>query len=303
MAKKVLSIQSHVVHGYVGNKAATFPLQYRGWDVDALNTVQFSNHPAYGHFRGFRSTAEELREIIEEGLVKGLGIKYDAVLTGYLPDVAGLRTIAATVTKMCKNDPSTKWILDPVLGDNGRLYVPEETIPIYKGILEQGEVFLATPNQFEMEILTCITIKDYDSLKRSINKFHELFPRVKYVVVTSVSIPELHDHSFLSACSDNKAKSAHYFQVEKIDAHFSGSGDLFSALLVDTLLNDENVTIDLPLALNKVLSLVDSILQNTFNIVSNETSKRPLKINDLKLIESRNLLRGEIKPRYKPIEL
>ena len=50
--KKVLSIQSHVVHGYVGNKAATFPLQCKGWDVDALNTVQFSNHPAYGHISG-----------------------------------------------------------------------------------------------------------------------------------------------------------------------------------------------------------------------------------------------------------
>ena len=58
--RKVLSIQSHVVHGYVGNKAATFPLQYQGWDVDALNTVQFSNHPGYGHFTGFRYDAGHL---------------------------------------------------------------------------------------------------------------------------------------------------------------------------------------------------------------------------------------------------
>lgn len=49
---RVLSIQSHVVSGYVGNKSATFPLQLLGFEVDAINTVQFSNHTGYGHWKG-----------------------------------------------------------------------------------------------------------------------------------------------------------------------------------------------------------------------------------------------------------
>ena len=112
--KKVLSIQSHVIHGYVGNKAATFPLQYRGWDVDVLNTVQFSNHPGYAHFTGFKCSTEELVEIVEKGLVGSLHIKYDAVLSGYLPNVQALQKMAGIVGRMCEEDDNVKWVLDPV---------------------------------------------------------------------------------------------------------------------------------------------------------------------------------------------
>lgn len=59
---RVLSIQSHVVHGYVGNKSATFPLQVLGFEVDAINSVHFSNHTGYGKFKGQVLSDEELSE-------------------------------------------------------------------------------------------------------------------------------------------------------------------------------------------------------------------------------------------------
>ena len=98
--RKVLSIQSHVIHGYVGNKAATFPLQYRGWDVDVLNTVQFSNHPGYETFTGYKYDPKTLQDIVENGLVDSLHIDYDAVLTGYLPSVENLQNLAHIINKM-----------------------------------------------------------------------------------------------------------------------------------------------------------------------------------------------------------
>jgi len=61
--KRVLSIQSHVVHGYVGGKAAVFPLQLLGFDVDIVNTVHFSNHSGYGKFGGTKATADDLEDM------------------------------------------------------------------------------------------------------------------------------------------------------------------------------------------------------------------------------------------------
>ena len=143
--RQILSIQSHVVHGYVGNKAATFPLQYRGWNVDALNTVQFSNHPGYGKFTGFRELKAEMYQIIESGLINGLHLNYDVILTGYLPSVHSLKSICELINNICKQK-NTPWILDPVLGDNGKLYVDMECVNIYKKLLSQCSIYLTVPN-------------------------------------------------------------------------------------------------------------------------------------------------------------
>ncbi|CEP61121.1 putative pyridoxal kinase BUD17 LALA0_S02e07184g [Lachancea lanzarotensis] len=304
MTRKVLSIQSHVVHGYVGNKAANFPLQYRGWDVDALNTVQFSNHPGYGHFNGFRSQAKDLRDIIEKGLIKGLELKYDAILTGYLPDPEALREIGDVVANLCESDANIKWVLDPVLGDNGKLYVSPEAVPAYKDILTKGNVFLATPNQFEMEILTDVPITDLRALKSAITRFHELYPKVLHVVVTSVTFSSLSDNTILCACSEpSDPSSARYFNVRKIDVHFSGTGDLCCALLLDVLLRQAS---SLAGAVNEVLSLVDKILIRTLELHIQQDptkEKHPTKINDLRLIESRDLLDEPAQNRYTPMPL
>lgn len=296
--RRVLSIQSHVVHGYVGNKAATFPLQYRGWDVDALNTVQFSNHPGYGTFSGFRSKAGDIDDILEKGLLEGLQMKYDAVLTGYLPCVESLKITGQRLGALCRQDPHIKWILDPVLGDNGKLYVAEEIVPVYKDILRNNDIFVATPNQFEMETLTDVKIHSLDSLWSSFERFHQKYPRVEKVVVTSLEFPMSREPSgsyIYSACYETggNSKSIDYFKVPKIDAHFSGSGDLFNALLLDLLVPSDSADhINLPVALRTVLLLVDKILRRTLELSLSQDlpTKSSVVINDLKLIQSTDLL-------------
>lgn len=296
--RKVLSIQSHVVHGYVGNKAATFPLQYRGWDVDALNTVQFSNHPGYGRFTGFRSQPNEICDIIQQGLLDGLHIEYDAVLTGYLPGVESLQATARTVGTLCSKEPRIKWILDPVLGDNGKLYVAEENVPAYRQILRDNDVYLVTPNQFEMETLSGVVIDSLQSLRLSFERFHEAFPRVEKIVVTSLEFPsslENGEQYIYCACFDTlpTSREMNYFKVSKLDAQFSGSGDLFNALLLDLIvparLQDAS---GLPTVLFKVLLLVDEILRRTLELsVTEDAPGQPSRIiKDLKLIQCAELL-------------
>lgn len=300
--RKVLSIQSHVVHGYVGNKAATFPLQYRGWDVDALNTVQFSNHPGYGRFTGFQSDPSEIYQIMQEGLLDGLHVEYDAVLTGYLPSVEGLTITGRTVGALCRKEPHIKWILDPVLGDNGRLYVAEENVPAYKQILRENDVYVVTPNQFEMETLSGVKIDSLESLRLSFERFHEAYPRVEKIVVTSLefsSEQESPQRYIYSACFDTHPASGkmNYFKVNKLDAQFSGSGDLFNALLLDLMVpthNDEAA--GLPMVLWKILSLVDKILRRTLELSTTEddSTQQSRIIKDLKLIQCAELLHPEL---------
>lgn len=96
---RILSIQSHVVSGYVGNRAASFPLQLLGHDVDVINTVQFSNHTGYGYTNGHKTTPEQL-EAVFEGLKKnGIG-GYDRVLTGYVPGAEALKVVGEQIREL-----------------------------------------------------------------------------------------------------------------------------------------------------------------------------------------------------------
>ncbi|QLL31090.1 hypothetical protein HG536_0A09070 [Torulaspora globosa] len=296
--RRVLSVQSHVIHGYVGNKAATFPLQYRGWDVDGLNTVQFSNHPGYGRFTGFRSQPNEIYEIMQKGLLEGLQMEYDAILTGYLPSVESLQITAKVVGALCRREPHINWILDPVLGDNGKLYVAEENVPAYKQILRENDVYVVTPNQFEMETLSGVKIDSLQSLRLSFELFHEAYPRVEKIVVTSLEFPssaDIGEQYIYCACFDTHPASnaMSYFKIHKLDAQFSGSGDLFNALLLDCIVPAQKEdAAALPTVLRKVLLLVDKILRRTLelSVAEDAPSQQSRVIKDLKLIQCAELL-------------
>lgn len=279
--RRVLSIQSHVVHGYVGNRAATFPLQYCGWDVDALNTVNFSNHPGYGKFTGKRASPSEVLEVFE-GLME-IGCEYDSLLTGYVPDA---QTLSA-VHKLCvqylqrHHDQHTTWILDPVLGDNGKLYVSKDVIPVYEEMLRSGLVNLVTPNQFEMEVLTGIKIDSFQTLKLAILEFNNRF-KVQNVVVTSVMFPGLSNTIICAGCTLNSPPF--YYKVPVIEAKFSGSGDLFCAILMDRYCTKGERS--LPIAVGEALTVVEDVLQLSLELAQVETANPYIK--DLEIILAKN---------------
>ncbi|KNC82911.1 pyridoxal kinase [Sphaeroforma arctica JP610] len=103
-AKRVLSIQSHVVSGYVGNKAATFPLQLLGYETDCVNSVNFSNHTGYQSWKGTAMNGNELSDLIE-GLTKNDLGAYDFLLTGYIGSESFLRQVVDTVKALKKINP------------------------------------------------------------------------------------------------------------------------------------------------------------------------------------------------------
>ncbi|KAJ7777342.1 Ribokinase-like protein [Mycena metata] len=255
MGGRILSIQSHVVFGYVGGKAAVFPLQCLGYDVDVVNTVNFSNHSGYGRLGGTKTTAAELTEMFQ-GLERNQLLLPDRLLTGYIPGAEGLSAVADLVDKLKSKRPELIYLLDPVLGDSGRLYVAPDVIPVYRRMLPLSTVI--TPNWFEVETLTDIELKDLPSLRRALTILHETY-HVPNVVISSISLARwlqaalptslssaLDPESSHLLCISSSAtpgtattSTMHAQTVQLLPGYFSGVGDLFSALLLAHFVPDD----------------------------------------------------------------
>lgn len=285
---RVLAIASHVVSGHVGNKIAVFAMQSLGCDVSAMNTVQFSNHSGYRQFKGQRTTGEELWELYE-GLKQSYLNNFDMMLSGYLPGAGAVEAVgrmAQDLRRQAADAPgSFFWVLDPVMGDNGRLYVAPDVKPAYQKLLCHADMIL--PNQFEAELLSGVKIDDMNSLQEAIQALHARY-KVPHVIITSVSLghPD-HPVSSLSVVGSSRTSSgtARLFKIvfPSIDCYFSGTGDMFGALMVvrmreavvngapellhrDAWLSDDNVAaVDLPLAraAEKVLASMHEVLTKT----------------------------------------
>lgn len=155
----ILSIQSHVAYGHVGNRAATFPLERLGFDVWPVNTVQFSNHTGYGKWRGDVFAADHIDDLIggiedlqtPQGTPVLAGVK--AVLSGYMGDKSICSSICQAVAKTRHYNKQALYVCDPVMGDVGRGFFVREGLP---EVIRDQAVPLAnivTPNQFELEYL------------------------------------------------------------------------------------------------------------------------------------------------------
>ena len=148
---RVLSVQSHVVHGYVGNKSAVFPLQLLGFEVDSVNTVHFSNHTGYPSFKGTVMTGEELRSTMEGLEANGL-VDHTHLLTGYIGSESVLAAVVEVLGAIRQKNPRAVYVCDPVLGDHGRIYTKPELVEVYRQVVVPLANVL-TPNQFELELL------------------------------------------------------------------------------------------------------------------------------------------------------
>ncbi|KAK4128605.1 Ribokinase-like protein [Parathielavia appendiculata] len=233
---RVLAVASHVVSGYVGNKIAVFSLQSLGCDVAALNTVQFSNHTGYKQWTGSKVSAQEITDLYQ-GLKQSYLDDFDMMLSGYVPGAPALEAvgqIGQELKRKAKSKPgSFFWVLDPVMGDNGSLYVAPDVVPVYKSLVPYANLVL--PNQFEAELLSEVQITDMPSIARAIQVMHERYG-IPHIVITSVSLPHPdHPVSSLSVVgstmtSDRKAR-AFKIVFPAIDCYFSGTGDMFAALM------------------------------------------------------------------------
>lgn len=254
---RVLSIQSHVVSGYVGNKSATFPLQVLGFDVDPINSVQFSNHTGYESIKGQVLNAGDL-EALYSGLKTNDINHYSHLLTGYIGSKSFLLAVKDVILDLKKTNPKLIYVCDPVMGDNGVLYVPEDLLPVYQEhIIPHADII--TPNQYETELLTGIKVTDIESAKQAIKCLHKM--GAKTVIISSSELGSNKKVLICFASSSTNGK-AELIQVDipTIQAEFTGTGDLFAALLLAWTYRHPT---DFKLAIEKVISTMQLVLKQT----------------------------------------
>ncbi|CAO3665766.1 unnamed protein product [Umbelopsis ramanniana] len=244
-SQRVLSIQSHVVSGYAGNKAATFPLQTLGYDVDVLNILQFSNHTGYPSWGGKRISPEEIQDLFDGLKKNGLMDEYTHILTGYIGNAATLETCVKAIREIKERREGVIYVCDPVMGDDGSLYVSSEVIPLYRSIAGLADVI--TPNQTEAEALANTKIKTLSDAQETIQHLHQL--GAPHVVITSVHLPQKDipkelivnphiDKALVcigSTMLGNGQTKQFLVSFPTFQGYFTGTGDMFSALVVARL--------------------------------------------------------------------
>lgn len=284
--RRVLSIQSHVVHGYVGNKSATFPLQVLGFEVDAINSVHFSNHTGYDHIKGQILSDKELNDVFTGLQSNGLLNTYTHILTGYIGKDSFLTEVGNIVKTIRKDNPDIIYVCDPVLGDNGALYVPESLIPIYQNeILPLSDI--VTPNQFEAETLTGIKINSIEDAWKATDWFHE--KGVETVVLSSTNFASNKELIGFLSKKIGDTKTRHSISIPTIgnDIAFTGIGDLFTALF----LAHSTTKSSQAEALEYTVATIQAVLKNTLKSISSscdlQTQKPTSQQRELKLIQSK----------------
>jgi pyridoxine kinase len=248
----ILSIQSSVAYGYVGNSAVTFPLMRMGVEVWPVITVHFSNHTGYGAWRGPLLSAADLRDVVRGIDERGVLGEVDAVLSGYQggEDIGAMILDAVALVKL--RNPAAIYCCDPVLGDADRGCYVRPGIPelMRQQVVPAAQII--TPNQFELESLTGLPTSTMGELLNAGDAVRRLGPDV--VLVTSVvrldGPPETID---MVAVNED---GAWLVTTPRLPQTFTGSGDVTAATFLATLLS----TADVPGALAHTAAVIYGLL-------------------------------------------
>lgn len=229
----VLSIQSGVVYGHVGNSTAQFCLQRLGHEVWRIDTVRFSNHPGHGGLVGEVTQAAEITRLVDGLAARGWIPGCDALLTGYLGAVEQGPVVLETARRLRAANPASLWLLDPVIGDDGRVFV-KPGIPEFMRDQAAPAADILTPNAFELAWLTGMKTDGIDAAIAAARRLRGEGHVV--VVATGVTAPG----------GDIATVAVHDGGVEvvttpRIPVAVSGTGDSFAALFLARLLTTRSV--------------------------------------------------------------
>ena len=224
----ILSIQSWVAYGHVGNASAVFPLQRLGAEVWAVNTVQFSNHTGYGTWKGTVFTGQQIAEVIDGIEARGVLPTANAVLSGYMGDAAIGTAILDAVARVKAANPAAMYCCDPVIGDVGRGVFVRPGIPEFMAGHAIPRADIVTPNQFELDYLTGRTSATLADAKAAVAALQAMGPRT--VLVTS-----LHTEATPANSIDlMAAEEGEYWllRTPKLPVSVNGAGDAIAALFM-----------------------------------------------------------------------
>ncbi|MBN9177217.1 MAG: pyridoxal kinase PdxY [Microbacterium sp.] len=259
---KILSIQSAVAYGHVGNSAAVFPLQRIGVEVLPVYTVNFSNHTGYGAWRGPLISPDDVRDVITGIEERGVLGEIDVVLSGYQGSDGIGDVILDAVARVKSANPDAVYSCDPVMGNakSGCFVAPAIPILLRERVVPHADII--TPNQFELGFLTDTEPGDLHSTLASADAARAMGPRT--VLVTSVERPDrptLDDGRETIEMLAVDDDGAWMVQTPHIPMKANGSGDVTAALFTAHY----RASGDAASALSKTVSSVYDLLQLTYD--------------------------------------
>lgn len=252
---KILSIQSAVAYGHVGNSAAVFPLQRIGVEVLPVYTVNFSNHTGYGAWRGPLIAPSDVADVISGVEERGQFPHIDAVLSGYQGSEGIAEVIVDAVGRVKTANPAAIYACDPVMGNaaSGCFVAPGIPELLRDRVVPAAD--LITPNQFELGSLTGSSPATLAETLDAVDAVRAAGPGV--VLVTSVQRPDREEGTIESLAVD--AHGAWLVQTPLLPMKANGSGDVTAALFTAHYLARR----DAADALARTVSSVFDLLQST----------------------------------------
>jgi pyridoxine kinase len=268
---RILSIQSSVAYGHVGNSAATFPLQRLGHHVWPVITVHFSNHTGYGSWRGLVLDPAVIAEVIDGIADRGVLGSADAVLTGYQGSPGVADVVLGTVARVRDMNPSAVYCCDPVMGDVGRGMFVLPGLPELMRERVVPTADIVTPNAFELAYLAnggdpaavdVDAVSTVEGLLAAVDVVRAMGPRI--VLVTSVEGAGVTEDEIGMLAVD--ASGAYLVKTPRLPLSVNGAGDVTAALFLAHLPDGIDV------ALAKVASSIYGIMAATVVAGSREIS-------------------------------
>jgi pyridoxine kinase len=222
----ILSIQSHVVYGHVGNASAVFPMQRLGVEVWPIHTVQFSNHTGYGAWRGRVFDGPAIEELVEGIAERGVLSRCDGVLSGYMGSADIGTAILGAVARVRAANPKALYCCDPVIGDIGRGVFVRPGIPEFMRDQAVPAADVITPNQFELDYLAGGATGTLARAKEAVAAVQRTGPRV--VLVTSLHTSETPE----DAIDLLAGEGGRFWRVRtpRLSLAVNGAGDAIAAL-------------------------------------------------------------------------
>ncbi len=253
MQDGILSIQSTVAYGHVGNSAAVFPLQRLGFEVWPVSTVLFSNHPGYGAWRGFVVPADQVRDIVAGIEERGAFPSCRALLSGYLGDVGLGHVVLETLSRIRSLRRNVVYACDPVMGDSDRGFFVRPGIPEFFRDHALPVADIVTPNQFELAWLAGREIASLDDALAAAAAVRAMGPAL--VCCTSLETPDRPGE--LAVLADTEAGSW-IVRTPRLDVGLNGTGDAFTALLLAFHLETARADLALERATSAMFAVVEA---------------------------------------------
>ena len=251
----VISIQSQVAYGHVGNSAAVFPLQMHGIDVIAVPTTLLSNRPGYPTIQGRVLEAQLVADLLQGIEERGAVDHCKMILSGYLGSVEIGAVVADFVARAKARNPALRYACDPVLGDRDRgLFVSPSIPPLVRDRL-CPLADIITPNHFEFEWLAGAKAATLDQVIESARAFMTRGPST--IVVTSVELADTSGGEIETLAIE--ASQAFRVRTPKLPISPNGTGDLFASLYMSARIKGSGT----PDALAHAASAIFAVLERT----------------------------------------